>query len=166
MRCSSWGGQHTPFAAAGVSEQTIYYSFGTKEAVASAAADLVVAGDEQPIPTLERDSVRQALADPDPVGQLTQQVQGAAAVLLRAAPLLQTIRGAAAGKTALRAGLTAGTATDVCRFMLSPENYQLLISDFGWSHHQSHTWTRQNLIRELLPSGSPAELDSYPPRPA
>ncbi|WP_245642009.1 hypothetical protein [Nonomuraea candida] len=32
--------------------------------------DLAVAGDDEPVPTLERQWVRDALADPDPLGQL------------------------------------------------------------------------------------------------
>ncbi|MCN0179275.1 TetR/AcrR family transcriptional regulator [Salinispora arenicola] len=74
-------------ARAGVSEQSVYYSFGTKRAILTAALDLAIAGDDEPVPTLERPWVRAALAEPDPHGQIRRQVAGAADVYRRTAPL-------------------------------------------------------------------------------
>ncbi|MFC7713477.1 TetR/AcrR family transcriptional regulator [Nonomuraea recticatena] len=83
-------------ARAGVGEQTVYYAFGAKRAVLTAALDVAVAGDDEPIPTLERPWVREALAEPDPVEQIRRQVEGAGAIHLRAAALLDVVRSAAA----------------------------------------------------------------------
>jgi len=79
-------------ARAGVSEQSVYYSFGTKRAILTAALDLAIAGDDEPVPTLERPWVRDALADPDPHGQIRRQVAGAADVHRRTAPLSRAQR--------------------------------------------------------------------------
>ncbi|MFB4289674.1 TetR/AcrR family transcriptional regulator [Nonomuraea sp. ATR24] len=167
-------------AKAEVSEPTVYYSFGTKRAILTTALDLAVAGDDEPIPTLERQWVRDALADPDPLGQLRRQVAGAADIYLRAAPLLDVVRSAAttdpdlaevwaanlqqrltvqrvftdalARKTTLRDGLTAEAAADVALAVLSPENYNLLVNHRGWSHQQWQDWAVDALTRLLTPA--------------
>ncbi|GGO08664.1 TetR family transcriptional regulator [Microbispora rosea subsp. aerata] len=164
-------------AKAGVSEPTVYYSFGTKRAILTTALDLAVAGDDEPIPTLQRPWVRDALADPDPLGQLRRQVAGAAAIYLRAAPLLDVVRSAAttdpdlaevwsanirqrltvqrvfadalARKNALRDGLTAEDAADIALATLSPETYNLLVNDRGWSHRRWQDWATDALTRLL-----------------
>ncbi|WP_246005536.1 TetR/AcrR family transcriptional regulator [[Actinomadura] parvosata] len=82
-------------AEARVGEQTVYYAFGTKRAILTAALDRAVAGDDEPVPTLERPWAREAIADPDPLGQLRRQVAGAGEIYSRAAPLLDVVRSAA-----------------------------------------------------------------------
>ncbi|MFD0883963.1 TetR/AcrR family transcriptional regulator [Streptosporangium algeriense] len=162
---------------AGVSEQTVYYAFGTKRAILTTALDLAVAGDDEPIPTLERPWVHDALADPDPLRQLHRQVAGAGDIYLRAAPLLDVVRSAAttdpdlaevwttnlrqrltvqrvfadalARKAALRDGLTAEAAADIALALLSPETYNLLVKDQGWTHQRWHDWAADALVRLL-----------------
>ncbi|MFI6396052.1 TetR/AcrR family transcriptional regulator [Nonomuraea sp. NPDC050547] len=164
-------------AAAGVSEQTIYYSFGTKKAVLAAALDRAVAGDDQPIPTLERPWAREAVADPDPRGQLRRQAAGAGDIYLRAAPLLDAVRSAAptdpdlselwatnlrqrltvqrvfaralAGKTPLRDDMEPETAADIALTILSPETYTLLVAERRWSHAAWQAWAENALTRML-----------------
>ncbi|GAA3470554.1 TetR/AcrR family transcriptional regulator [Nonomuraea roseola] len=164
-------------AKAGVSEPTVYYSFGTKRAILTTALDLAVAGDDEPIPTLQRQWVRDALTDPDPLGQLHSQVVGAADIYLRAAPLLDVVRSAAttdpdlaevwaanlqqrltvqrvfadalARKTALRDGLIAEAAADIALAVLSPETYNLLVNDRGWAHQRWQDWAVDALTRLL-----------------
>ena len=165
-------------AKAGVSEPTVYYSFGTKRAILTTALDLAIAGDDEPVPTLDRPWVRDALADPDPLGQLRRQVAGAGEIYLRAAPLLDVVRsaaatdpdlaevwttniqqrltvqraftGALARKTTLRGGLTAETAADVALALLSPETYNLLVGERGWPHEQWRDWATGALAGLLL----------------
>jgi AcrR family transcriptional regulator len=162
---------------AGVSEPTVYYSFGTKRAILTTALDLAIAGDDEPVPTLERPWVQDALADPDPLGQLRRQVAGAADIYLRAAPLLDVVRSAAttdadlaevwagnlqqrltvqrvfadalARKSALRDGLTADAAADIALALLSPETYNLLVNDRGWTHQRWQDWAAEALARLL-----------------
>ncbi|WP_430786502.1 TetR/AcrR family transcriptional regulator [Actinoplanes sp. G11-F43] len=161
--------------AAGVSEQTIYYAFGNKKTVLVAALDQAIAGDDEPIPTLERAWVRDALAETDPYRQLERQVEGTGEVLRRAARLLDIIRNAATepelaevcatsirhhrevqsvfakaleAKTRLRTPVE--TAADTAVALLSPETYLLLVDHLGWSHDRWRTWAADCLARALL----------------
>ncbi|MEV0585208.1 TetR/AcrR family transcriptional regulator [Nonomuraea sp. NPDC050310] len=173
-------------ARAGVSEQTVYYAFGTKKAILATALDQAVAGDDRPVPTLERPWVRAALDDPDPRGQLRRQVAGAGEIYLRAAPLLDVVRSAAptdpdlgelwaanlaqrlavlrvfaealADKTPLRAGLTPETAADIALAVQSPETYTLLVGERRWSHAAWRAWVESTLLAVLttLPPEPPA----------
>jgi hypothetical protein len=121
--------------------------------------------------------VRDALADPDPLGQLRRQVAGAADIYLRAAPLLDVVRSAATTdpdlaevwatnlqqrltvlrvfaealtrKTALRDELTAEAAADIALALLSPETYNLLVNDRGWTHRRWQDWAADALARLL-----------------
>jgi AcrR family transcriptional regulator len=159
-------------AGAGVSEQTVYYGFGTKRAVLTAAVDLAVAGDDEPVPTLHRPWVRAALAEPDPREQLRRQVAGAGEIYRRVAPLLEIVRSAAAdpdlselwaanvrqrltvqrafaaslaGKTPLRDGLTVDAAADIALAVLSPETYHLLVHQRGWAQKRWRAWATSAL---------------------
>ncbi|MBB3725029.1 TetR/AcrR family transcriptional regulator [Nonomuraea dietziae] len=164
-------------ARAGVGEQTVYYAFGTKRAVLTAALDVAVAGDDEPIPTLERPWVREALAEQDPVEQIRRQVEGAGAIHLRAAALLDVVRSAAASdpdlaevwadnvdrrltvqrvfaealaaKGALREELTVGDAADIALASLAPETYNLLVTGRGWPHARWQRWTTGALVHHL-----------------
>ncbi|GLY02545.1 MULTISPECIES: TetR/AcrR family transcriptional regulator [Actinoplanes] len=160
-------------AAAGVGEQTIYYAFGTKRAVLVAALDRAIAGDDEPIPTLDRPWVRAALADPDPHGQIQRQVAGVGEVLRRAAPLLDIVRGAAsdpelaevcatsiahhrevqgvfAAALATKATLRDIDAADTAVALLSPETYLLMVDHLGWSHEKWRIWATDCLARTLV----------------
>ncbi|WP_433789391.1 TetR/AcrR family transcriptional regulator [Actinoplanes sp. CA-252034] len=163
-------------AAAGVSEQTVYYSFGNKRAVLVAALDQAIAGDDEPIPTLDRPWVHAALAEPDPHRQIALQVAGVGEVLRRAARLLDIIRNAAAdpdlaevcttsinhhrevqrvfaaslaGKTPLRTDEAAAADTAVA--LLSPETYLLLVDHWGWPHDRWRAWAADCLSRAVIP---------------
>ncbi|SDS50105.1 TetR/AcrR family transcriptional regulator [Actinoplanes derwentensis] len=162
-------------AAAGVSEQTVYYSFGNKRAVLAAALDRAIAGDDEPTPTLERPWVQAALAEPDSHRQIERQVEGVGEVLRRAARLLDIIRNAATDpelaevcataighhhevqgvfakalstKAELRTDLS--TATDTSVALLSPETYLLLVDHLGWPHERWRIWAADCLIRTLI----------------
>lgn len=164
-------------ATAKVGVQTVYYAFGTKRAILAAALDRAVAGDDEPVTTLERPWARQALATADPIEQLRLQVAGAADIYTRAATLLDVVRSAAATdtdlaqtwdtnieqrhtvqhafatalahKTALRPGLTIDAAADTALATLSPETYNLLITHRGWTPTRWKTWALDALTRQL-----------------
>ncbi|WP_235834453.1 TetR/AcrR family transcriptional regulator [Actinomadura logoneensis] len=164
-------------ARAGVGEQDVRSVFGSKNAVLAAALERAVAGDDLPVPTLEREWALEALADPDPRGQLHRQVAGVGDMYLRAAPLLDVVRGAAptdpelaelwetnvrqrltvqlafacalAGKTPLREELTPETAADVALAILSPETYHLLVAERKWTHEAWRAWATADLTHML-----------------
>ena len=165
--------------AAGVSEPSVYYAYGSKEAILAAAIDVAVAGDQAPTPTLDRPWAQAALDDPDPRGQLRRQVDGAGVILRRAGPLLEVLRSGAssnetlaqtwtenvrrrrtvqaafidslATKTDLAPGLTKRRAADICTLLLGPESYGFLTGPMGWSHRAWLLWTPKALAAQLLP---------------
>jgi AcrR family transcriptional regulator len=165
---------------AGVAVQTLYFTFGTKRALLSEILDIAVAGDEEPIPTLERPAVVSAIADPDPVAQLRTQARLSREIYERVAPVLEVVRGAAsadpdiadlwetnnaqrataqeqlmtalAAKTPLCDGIDTTRATDIALALQSPEMYQFLTVRRGWSPQQWEHWTADALISQLLPN--------------
>src|SRR5689334_1782508 len=53
-------------AAAGVSAETVYAAFGSKLALLAELIDVSIAGDDRPVPVLERDWVAALRDEPDP----------------------------------------------------------------------------------------------------
>jgi AcrR family transcriptional regulator len=164
--------------AAGVAVQTLYFTFGTKRALLSEIFDIAVAGDEQPIATLDRPHVQALLDNPDPVAQLRGQASITRVILERLAPALEVVRGAAtadpdlaelwetstkqratvmerfiaalAAKTSLREGLDEATAVDIGLALQSPEMYEFLVGRRGWTPRQFEHWLADALISQLL----------------
>lgn len=164
---------------AGMAVQTLYFTFKTKRALLGELLDVAVAGDDEPVPSLERPQVRAALDNPDPVAQLHEQARLAREVYERVAPVLQVIAHAAtadpeihelwatnnaqravvmermaaalAAKTSLRDGLDTTMATDITLALLSPELYHLLTARRGWSADRWERWTADALVTQLLP---------------
>jgi AcrR family transcriptional regulator len=84
--------------AAEVSPQTVYNTFGTKPRLLKAAYDVVLAGDDQPVPLRERPEVRALYEVHDPGELLHGYARLGRTVLERVGPLmLQIVAGAAAG---------------------------------------------------------------------
>lgn len=163
--------------AAGVAVQTLYFSFGTKRALLSEMLDVGVAGDEDPVPTLDRPWVAEALAEPDPARQLELQVHAARLIYQRVAPILDVVRGAAtadpeiaqlwetnneqrarvqqrligalAGKAPLPGGLDLAGAVDIALAVQTPELYQFLTARRGWSPERWERWVADTLIGQL-----------------
>jgi AcrR family transcriptional regulator len=164
---------------AGMAVQTLYFTFGTKRALLSELLDVAVAGDDEPVPTLERPRVLAAIDNPDPVVQLHELAGIAREIYERVAPVLQVVAHAApgdpeihelwmtnnaqravvmerfitalAGKTPLREGLDTAMAIDVALALQSPELYQFLTVRRGWSPARWEQWTADALVTQLLP---------------
>lgn len=164
---------------AGVAVQTMHFTFGTKRALLSELLDVAVAGDEKPVPTLQRPWVAEAIAEPDPAAQLRRQARAAREIYQRVAPVLEIVRGAAtadpeiaelwetnnaqratvqeqlitalAGKTALRDQMAVATAVDIALALQTPELYQFLTGRRGWTPRQVEAWIADTLIDSLLP---------------
>ena len=165
---------------AGVAVQTLYFTFGTKRALLSEILDIEVAGDEEPVPTLERPRVLAAIDDPDREQQLREQARIAREIYQRVAPVLQVVANAASAdpelaelwetnnsqraavmerlisalvaKGPLRDGLDTAMAIDIALALQSPEMYQYLTKRRGWSPSRWEQWTADALITQLLPS--------------
>lgn len=87
----------------GVSAQTVYNVFGTKAALLKAVYDVVLAGDEEPIPFGRRPEVLAMTRMTDPRELLVAYARVGAQLMLRLAPMYaRIIEGAAAGDPDLR----------------------------------------------------------------
>lgn len=163
---------------AGVAVQTLYFTFGTKRALLTEMLDVAVAGDQEPVATMERPWFAAMVAEPDPARQLRLQVEAAREIYERVSPVLAVMRGAAtadpeiadlwetntaqrtqvqerlvaalAGKAALRDGMDVATANDIAVTLQSPELYQLLTDRRGWTPRRWETWIGDTLIAQLL----------------
>ncbi|MBP1159787.1 TetR/AcrR family transcriptional regulator [Rhodococcus sp. PvR099] len=157
-------------AEAGVAVQTVYFVFGNKRSVLAALLDVSIAGDDEPIATLDRPWVAEAVAEPDPMAQLRIQVHGARLILDRVGPVLLAVRAAAGAdpevaqlwattcehhETVLRHlttalaekvdGLDVDRCVDVGLALQSPETHALLIDERGWSATDYDDWVVEAL---------------------
>jgi AcrR family transcriptional regulator len=162
---------------AGVAVQTIYFTFGNKRSLLKEVVDTSIAGDDQPIATMDRAWFRDALAAADAHALLRQLVQGTRQIIARVAPMMDVLRTAAAtdpevarlwpqdadprytvhlaaaralaGKPGARPGVSAEHAADLLYGLLSPELYRLYVRDRGWTADSWEHWTYQTLCSQL-----------------
>ena len=163
---------------AGVSVQTVYKVFGNKPGLAKAVFDVAIAGDDDPVPMLQRESLARVRDEPDPRRQLQLYGEHLAAVAPRHVPIQLVILEAAAtdqeaGKVwqqlqderlrgmglfarslhaagHLRPGVSAGEARDVLWAYNSAELFRLLVIERGWSPRRYGRWVADALTAALL----------------
>lgn len=163
---------------AGVAVQTIYFTFGTKRALLKEVVDVAIAGDDEPVATMDRPWFHEALAAPTAAEQIDLHVAATVAILGRVAAIIKVLDAAAAADpeiaaawpdgddpratvqealaTALvakpdaRQGLSAEEATDMLYGVLSPELYLVFTSGRGWSAEQWGAWSTRVLLAELV----------------
>jgi AcrR family transcriptional regulator len=164
---------------AGVAVQTVYFVFGNKRAMLAEALDVATAGDDAPVPVVERAWVEELRREDDPrriVGAIARE---GCAIVARLAPIYEAVRGAAAAdpeiavllqrdkqrrlanqtelvriladKGALAPGVDVARAADVTYALLSHELHQLLVVDRGWSRSAWEGWLADALASQLLP---------------
>jgi AcrR family transcriptional regulator len=162
---------------AGVAVQTIYFVFGNKRSLFKEVIDTSIAGDDQPIATMDRPWFRDALAASTADAQLRQLVQGTGQVIGRVAPIIEMLRTAAAvdpevvglwpqdanprftvqsaaakaliTKPGARTGVSPEHAADLLYGMLSPELYLLYVRDRNWTPEEWEQWTYDTLRCQL-----------------
>jgi len=165
-------------ARAGVSPETVYATFGNKRSLLSALIDVSMAGDDAPVPILERTWVQDLRDEPDPQRRVKLLARNGRLILERVTPIHEVLRGAAAadpeiaslwelnkaqrfagqsellrilvGGDHLREGMNARTAVDILFAIGSPETYRLLVVDRGWSADRFERWYADALTRLLL----------------
>jgi AcrR family transcriptional regulator len=166
-----------------VAAETIYAAFGNKRSILAELVDVSIAGDDAPVPILERPWVLRLREEPDPRARLRILARNGRSMLERSTPILEVLRGAAATDPeiaglwrrykaqrlegqrvllgivteggGLREGLTPDTALDVVFTLGSPETYGLLVGDRGWSPAAFERWYEDALARLLLPPRGP-----------
>ena len=165
-------------AHARASPETVYATFKNKRSLLSELIDVSMAGDDAPVPILERPWVREMRDEPDLVKRLQALARNGRLILERVAPLYEVLRGAAAADPqvaalwqlnkeqrfggqrellgiliegdGLREGLTKRTAADILFAIGSPETYRSLVVDRGWSADRFERWYSDTLARLLL----------------
>jgi AcrR family transcriptional regulator len=164
---------------AGVSPETVYAVFGNKRSILTNLIDVLVGGDNLPIPLLQRSGPQAVLHENDPVRLLNLFAQDISAILERVAPVFEIIRSAAMKETdiadllknvldqrmknlravsqhlaalgSFREGLDEAQATEIIWVITSPEVFSLLLKDRGWTKEHYVHWLSDTLIRLLLP---------------
>jgi AcrR family transcriptional regulator len=168
----------TVATAAGVSVETVYKAFGNKPGLVKAVFDVAIAGDDEPVPIMERDMVQRNIAEPDPRVKLADYARFVAEVAPRVGPIQFLIREAAASDTGaaavwaemqeerlfgmamfaqhlaegghLRDGVSADEARDVLWVHNSVELWELLVRQRGWSDERYGEWIGHQLVAALL----------------
>ena len=165
-------------ARAAVSPETIYATFGTKRAVLSELVDVSIAGGDE-APAIVGQAWVQALRDERDIHRRLRILAGnGSAILERRVALDQVVRGAAAaepdiaelcargkaerlagqralleivvGDGRLAKGLDLDSAADILYAIGSPETFELLVVDRGWSASRFERWYGETLERLLL----------------
>jgi AcrR family transcriptional regulator len=166
-------------AAAGVSVQSVYKAFGNKPALLKAVFDVAIAGDDEPVPVLQRAALGRVRAEPDPRRKLVLYGEFVAEVSPRHVPIQLLARAAAtsdpeaasvweelgaerlAGMTLfaraldqeghLRPDVSMEEARDLLWSCNSPELYELLVLQRGWTPQRYGRWLADTLTAALLP---------------
>lgn len=163
---------------AGVAVQTIYFVFRNKRALFKDVVDTTIAGDTEPVATMDRPWFRAAVDAATADELLRAYAKGSGAVLDRVAPIMAMMKAASAAdpeiadlwpddqdmrytvvtavakslvaKPDARPGVSARRAADVIYGLLSPELYLVLVRDRGWSPARFQRWAYETLRAQLV----------------
>ena len=160
------------------SPATVYAAFTNKRSLLSALIDVSIAGDDAPVPILDRPWVHELRDEPDLHRRIAILARNGRLILERRAPVDEVVRAAAAsdpdiaalwqagnaqrlagqrallrlvvGGVAFRYGLSERDAGDTLYALGSPETYRLLTVDRGWSPVRFERWYADTLARLLF----------------
>jgi AcrR family transcriptional regulator len=162
---------------AGVSAISIYESFGTKAALAKAVFDIVLAGDDEPVPIAERAAMPAIRDEPDVRRKIAMFVEGLAERQARSAKVQILIRDgrhvddslepiwaklneeglvgmAMLGRQFLdsgqiRPGIALDEVRDVLWNYLAIDAYERLVLIQGWSPERYAAWLTHAIISAI-----------------
>jgi AcrR family transcriptional regulator len=148
-------------AEAGVAVDTVYASVGRKPQLLRLLLETAISGGDEAVPAEQRDYVREIRAEPDAAAKLRIYAAAVAALMPRLAPVVRVcveagpsepeiariwqeiserraanmrlLAGELAATGSLRSGLGVEEAGDVLWALNSPEMYELLVGQRGWS---------------------------------
>jgi AcrR family transcriptional regulator len=164
--------------AASVSPETVYNAFGSKGALLSAVVSAALRGDTEPTPLRQRPVIEEIRGEDDPRRALERYGEFLAQANPRVSPLVRVMEQAAPGdpeiaaalarlkrdrlegmadfaghleaRGALREGLSRREARDALWTLNSPELYDLLVGERGWSAQRYGRWVARQLAAALL----------------
>jgi len=167
--------------AAGVSRKTVFTSVGGKLETLKLALDWAIAGDDAPIPVLERPHVQAALQEPDARRILQDFATNILEVMGRTAALMRVLESAAGldadlralsddqraqrqqgmaflaalldERGALRPELTVAEAADVLWLLNDSSPYHRLVVEQGWPADRYEAWLADTLVALLVAPG-------------
>ena len=163
---------------AGVAVDTVYASFGSKRGVLKALLDVRVGGDDAPVDLLDRPGPQAVRRETNQRRQVAAFATDVSAIIERARPVDDIIRGAAAvdaeiaafrtkaqehrfrnvrqlvswlaANGPLKEGLTEEEAAAIVWTLTSPEVHRLLRVNRGWPPERYTAWLRDTLTGNLL----------------
>jgi AcrR family transcriptional regulator len=166
-------------AHAGVSPESIYKGFGSKAALAKAVFDLVIAGDDEPVPVAEREAMQAMRDEPDVTRKIAMFVDGLAQRQARSASVQILIRDGRhvddalvpvwaklndeglVGMTMLarhllqsgrlRDGITLEEVRDVLWNYLAIDTYERLVLARGWPLARYSDWLARAVTGAICP---------------
>jgi AcrR family transcriptional regulator len=164
--------------AAGVSVQTVYKVFANKASLLKAVFDVTVAGDDEPVPIAERDFIAAIQAEPSAARKISMYLAHATEIAARVFPVQLLARDAAAADRAaadvwaqmraemltamtyfaadlvatgqVRDGLSAEDVRDILWTFHSPEQYDLLVVQRGWSTARYGKFIRDTVVAAVV----------------
>ncbi len=168
---------------AGVAVQTIYFVFRNKPSLLKELVDVAIAGDDEPVPTMERPWFAEVMAAPTARSALAALVAGTRRTLERVAALNEMVRAATATnpeirelwpdqadprytvlstaarsltrKPGARPAVPLEEAADVLYAVLSPELFLVLTRDRAWPPAKWERWAYDTLGSQLLADKEP-----------
>jgi AcrR family transcriptional regulator len=176
--------------AAGVSRKTVFTSVGGKTEALKLALDWAIAGDDEPVPMLERPHIKAAMQEPNARRMLASYARHVRQTSARTAPLHQVVQAAAgldadiraladdgraqrirgmraiaqvlADRGALKPDLTPSEAADTLWLLNDPGVYHRLVIEQKWSPDRYERWLADALISLLIPASYQPE--TVPPQ--
>jgi AcrR family transcriptional regulator len=165
-------------ARAGVARPTVYTAFTGKPALLKQALDLLLAGDDAPVPVRDRPWFQELLRQRDPRRLLEIEARNDRMINERVAALQEAVRNAAAtdddiatlyatlkqqrrigARVAAEALAALGplrddldTATDILWLLKDPALYTALVGDRGWPTERYQAWLAHTMQASLLPA--------------
>jgi AcrR family transcriptional regulator len=167
---------------AGVSAESVYKGFGTKAAIAKAVFDVVIAGDDEPVPVAERSEMAAVRAEPDVRRKIAMYIAGLARRQQRSAKVQIMIRDGRHGDDTLesiwqkllderltgmtmlaghllesgqlRDGIELDELRDVLWTYIAVEIYELLVMGRGWTLDRYTAWIARAITDATCPRAS------------
>ncbi len=165
---------------AGVSRPTVFANAGSKRELLKRLRDLALAGDDEPVPVIQRTWYQEALTEPDAARSVRLHARNMSRIYQRYAELDEVVHHAAASdpeladfwqtaesqrrfgarafidalmdKGPLRPGLDRDAAIDVLWVVAASDPYRRLVAESGWTPERYEQWLGDTLCDMLLPA--------------
>lgn len=162
---------------AGVAVQTIYFVFRNKPSLLKELVDVAIAGDDEPMPTMDRPWFAEVMNAPTAQSALAALTAGARGTLERVAAITEMVRAAAATNPEIRElwpdgtdprytvistaaksltkkpgahpTISADEAADIIYAVLSPELFLIFTRDRAWPPAKWEQWACDTLSSQL-----------------